>query len=64
VFPEWKRQLVRNETKVENGYTIVPKKPGLGVEIDERVLEEHRASGMEYFNPDEPVWVVKNTWKN
>ncbi len=64
VFPEWKRQLVRNETKVENGHTIVPKKPGLGVDIDERVLEEHRASGMEYFNPDEPVWVVKNTWKN
>ena len=64
VFPEWKRQLVRNETKVENGHTIVPKKPGLGVDIDERVLEEHRASGMEYFNPDEPVWVMKNTWKN
>jgi len=64
VFPEWKRQLVRNETKVVNGYTAVPKKPGLGVDIDERVLEEHRASGMEYFNPDAPVWVMKNTWKN
>jgi L-alanine-DL-glutamate epimerase-like enolase superfamily enzyme len=64
VFPEWKRQLVKNETKVENGHTSVPKKPGLGVDIDERVLEEHRASGMEYFNPDEPVWVMKNTWKN
>ena len=64
VFPDWKRLLVKNETKVENGHSLVPKKPGLGVDIDERVLEEHRASGMEYFNPDEPVWVMKNTWKD
>jgi galactonate dehydratase len=35
----------------------------MGVDVDEEVLEEHRAEGQEYFNPDEPVWVVKNTWK-
>jgi len=64
VFPAWKRELVRNETKVENGHTVVPNKPGLGVEVDEKVLETHRAEGMEYFNPDEPVWVMKNTWKS
>jgi galactonate dehydratase len=64
VFPDWKRQLIQNQTPVKNGYASVPSRPGLGVEVDERVLKEHRAEGQEYFNPDEPVWVVKGTWKS
>jgi L-alanine-DL-glutamate epimerase-like enolase superfamily enzyme len=63
-FPGWKRQLVRDGSKVENGQTAVTNKPGIGVEVDEKVLDEHRAEGQEYFNPDEPVWVVKDTWKD
>lgn len=63
-FPEWKRALVKNQTSVESGHTSVPARPGIGVEVDDNVFEEHKASGMEYFNPDEPVWVVKNTWKS
>ncbi len=63
-FPDWKRQLVKNGSKIENGQTVVPTRPGIGVEIDERVLTEHRVEGQEYFNPDEPVWVVKDTWKD
>ena len=63
VFPQWKRQLVNDQTRIENGYASVPTKPGLGVDVDEKVLEQHKAEGQEYFNPDEPVWVVRNTWK-
>ena len=63
-FPAWKRQLVRDQSKVENGQTKIPTRPGIGVEVDEKVLDEHRARGQEYFNPDEPVWVVKDTWKD
>jgi galactonate dehydratase len=63
VFPPWKRELVKDQWKVENGYTAVPTRPGLGVELDEQVLEKHSAEGEEYFNPAEPVWVVKDTWK-
>jgi L-alanine-DL-glutamate epimerase-like enolase superfamily enzyme len=63
-FPAWKRQLVKDQSKVEGGHTKVPSRPGIGVEVDEKVLEEHRAEGQEYFNPDEPVWVVKDTWKD
>jgi galactonate dehydratase len=63
-FPEWKRKLVKDQSKIENGYASVPTRLGIGVEVDEKVLEEHRAEGQEYFNPDEPVWVVKNTWKS
>lgn len=63
-FPDWKRELVYRQPPVENGRTVVPTKPGLGVEVNEKALEKHKAEGQEYFNPDEPVWVVKNTWKN
>jgi gluconate/galactonate dehydratase len=62
VFPQWKRDLIRDQMKVEDGHTKVPTRPGLGVEVDEKVLEAHKCEGQEYFNPDEPVWVVKNTW--
>ena len=64
VFPNWKRQLIQDQSKVESGHARVPTKPGLGVELDERVLEEHKAEGQEHFNPNEPVWVVNNTWKS
>lgn len=64
VFPPWKKQLVKDEPKVENGHSAVPTRPGLGVDIDEQFLEEHRTEGQEYFDPAEPVWVVKDTWKS
>lgn len=64
VFPQWKRDLVNDQSKVENGHTTVSTKPGLGVEVNEKVLESHKADGQEYFNPDEPVWVVKDTWSS
>ncbi len=63
-FPEWKRELVNNEPKIENGYSAIPKKPGLGISVNEKILDKYKVEGQEYFNPDEPVWVVKNTWKN
>ena len=63
-FPAWKRQLVKDQSKVENGQTKIPTRPGIGVELDEKVLEEYRVEGQEYFNPDEPVWVVKDSWKD
>src|SRR5205807_1220255 len=50
-FPEWKRRLVRGQGKVEAGYVEVPNKPGIGVDVDESVFQEQKASGQEYFNP-------------
>jgi L-alanine-DL-glutamate epimerase-like enolase superfamily enzyme len=64
VFPEWKRRLVKDGTPVLHGHSSVSSKPGLGVEVDERVLKEHSFKGQETFDPDEPVWVVKDTWKS
>jgi L-alanine-DL-glutamate epimerase-like enolase superfamily enzyme len=64
VFPQWKRDLIGDQMQVEGGRTRVPTKPGLGIEVNEKVLEAHRADGQEFFDPREPVWVVKDTWKD
>ena len=64
IFPSWKRQLVRDGSTVEDGQTAVTNKSGIRIEVDEKVLQEHRVKGEEYFNPDEPVWVVEDTWKD
>jgi len=64
VFPQWKKDLVRDQMPVKDGRTRVPNKPGLGVDVDEKVLEAHKADGQESFDPAEPVWVVKDTWKD
>ncbi len=63
-FPQWKRDLIYDSTPVVNGHYSVSDKPGLGVEVNEKVLNELTVDGQEYFNPDEPVWVIGGTWKN
>ncbi|MEM4086100.1 MAG: mandelate racemase/muconate lactonizing enzyme family protein, partial [Saccharolobus sp.] len=39
-------------------------KPGIGVDVNEKMIDELKVKGEEYFNPEEPVWVVKGTWKD
>jgi L-alanine-DL-glutamate epimerase-like enolase superfamily enzyme len=34
-------EILREPLKIENGHLVVPKTPGLGVEIDERVIEKY-----------------------
>ncbi|AAK43295.1 mandelate racemase/muconate lactonizing enzyme family protein [Saccharolobus solfataricus] len=63
-FPQWKRDLVYNETPVEGGHVKVPYKPGLGVSINEKIIEQLRAEPIPLDVIEEPVWVVKGTWKN
>jgi len=63
-WPEWKRRLIRDPFRVEDGYQRIPSRPGLGVEVDERTLEEYRVQSVEVPYSDEPVWVVRGTWKS
>lgn len=63
-FPQWKRDLIYDSTPVQEGYTNVSTKSGLGVEVNEKLLEELKVTGQEYFNPNEPVWVIGGTWNN
>ncbi len=64
VFPQWKRDLIYNGTPVEDGHFSVPDKPGLGVDINEKIIEEYSVKGQEYFDENEPVWVVSGTWRD
>jgi galactonate dehydratase len=35
-FAPWMNEVIRHDLKTEGGYLLLPEKPGLGVEIDER----------------------------
>jgi galactonate dehydratase len=61
-FPAWKRELIGNANPVVDGYYSVSKKPGLGIDVDEQMIKEYEFKGMEEWNPNEPVWVVRGTW--
>ncbi len=62
-FPPWKRLIFKDEYAVRRGYVAPGRKHGLGVEVNEGRLDEYASDAMEYFNPEEPVWVVKDTWR-
>jgi L-alanine-DL-glutamate epimerase-like enolase superfamily enzyme len=51
VFPAWKRQLIKDQSSVEDGYATVPTKPGLGVEVDEKNPRRAQGRGTREFQP-------------
>jgi gluconate/galactonate dehydratase len=59
-WPPWKRSLVKGY-RWENGAFEVPDRPGLGVEVVEKAVEEFRSEAMEPVG-GEPPWVVGGTW--
>lgn len=63
-FPQWKRDLIFNGAPIESGYAKVTEKPGIGVDVNEKIVEDSIVKGEEYFNEQEPLWVVKGTWKD
>ncbi|BFH74834.1 mandelate racemase/muconate lactonizing enzyme family protein [Sulfurisphaera javensis] len=63
-FPSWKIDLIKNSTPVENGEAIIPEKPGIGVDINEKLIEELKVEKELYSYSEEPLWVVKGTWRS
>ncbi len=61
-WPDWKKNLVRSGYSFDRGFLKLDGKPGIGAEVDEKVLEQHIVSGIEPFDPSEPPWVVSNTF--
>jgi hypothetical protein len=45
----WKHDLLRKRLKVQDGFIDVPDAPGLGIEVDERALEQYQV------DPDAPT---------
>ncbi|MGP8074981.1 MAG: enolase C-terminal domain-like protein [Thermoplasmata archaeon] len=59
-WPDWKRSLVRGYA-IENGRFGIPKKPGLGIDVDEAAVDRFRSEAVEPVGV-EPPWVIAGTW--
>ncbi len=59
-WPAWKQRLVSGYSW-EGGTFEVPNGPGLGIRVDEALLEKVRSDEMEPVGP-EPPWVIGGTW--
>ncbi len=63
--PEWKKKLLKSGYSLDDGhFKLAQGRPGLGIEVNERILEEYKLHGMEPFNDEEPPWVVQGTFKH
>ncbi len=59
----WWEDLVTGIDKpiLNRGYAKVPEKPGLGVDLNEKVIREHLKKGEKYFAPT-PEWNRDQSW--
>ncbi len=48
-IPHWHDIIQRSGPFYKDGYLELPKKPGLGVELDEDVCRKHLAPGSKFF---------------
>ncbi len=62
-WPDWKRNLVKSGYKLERGRFTLSGKPGIGVDVDEKIVNSNAVEGMEPFDPKEPPWVVSGTYR-
>lgn len=60
----WRKDLVKDAIKIESGYMLIPKKPGLGIELDMHAVEEHLAKDVTDFNLFEAGWENRNLPKS
>ena len=37
----WREGLAKGQIEVKNGYVTVPRKPGLGIEVDEKLVRKY-----------------------
>ncbi len=60
--PDWEKLVTGFDGLiVQDGYVTVPDKPGLGVELNEEVVEKHLVKGEKLFAPT-PEWDVIRAW--
>jgi L-alanine-DL-glutamate epimerase-like enolase superfamily enzyme len=60
----WWESTVRTldgQPLVERGFAVVPKGPGLGIELNEDVVRQHLRPGTGYFDPT-PQWDQERSW--
>ena len=64
-WPQWKRDLIgKSNFRFERGYfKVVNNLPGLGINVDEKIIDKYKITSIGPYNPEEPGWVVKNTYR-
>ena len=62
-WPDWKKNLLTVGYTLKNGKFTLSGKPGLGIEVNEKITKDYAVDGMEPFVPNEPPWVVSGTYK-
>ena len=62
-WPQWKRDVIYGSLPVEGGYVKVPSRPGIGVDVNERLIEELRIRDMASlrFEAGQVTWAVRGT---
>ena len=60
-WPRWKRDLIYDSMPVVNGYVKVPGKPGLGVDANEKLIEELKVNEAEVKVEGALSWAVRGT---
>ena len=56
----WRNDLVTHPIKIENGYMMIPKRPGLGTGLNMEHVKAHLARDMTDFNLFERGWESRN----
>jgi L-alanine-DL-glutamate epimerase-like enolase superfamily enzyme len=60
--PWWENMVTGIEKPIlRDGFINVPDKPGLGIDLDEKVIMEHMKEGEKYFAPS-PEWDKDQSW--
>jgi len=59
--PWWEDLVNADKPILDEGYTKVPEKPGLGVDLNEEVIKAHLREGEKYFAPT-PEWDEDQSW--
>ena len=59
----WWEDMVTGIDKpfMKEGFVPVPNKPGIGIELNEKVVKEHLVKGEKYFVPT-PEWNEDRPW--
>jgi galactonate dehydratase len=57
---DWRGDILKTGFHVQNGEMAIPDRPGLGVELNPKALEEHKASGSSDFVLFHSGWENRN----
>ncbi len=57
---EWRKDLLTNQFSIQNGEMVIPNRPGLGVELNMKAVEEHLATKVTEFVLFKQGWENRN----